>query len=92
MISNITNIVVVIALQYISNRFVLRQNISLGPYAFFQVTNPRNVSFCNVAQPASRATVASVVYPTWQDITQAVGFFTISVCLARTISTVLVPR
>jgi hypothetical protein len=65
MISNITNIVVVIALQYISNRFVLRQNISLGPYAFFQVTNP---------------------------ITQAVGFFTISVCLARTISTVLVPR
>jgi hypothetical protein len=28
----------------------------MGPYAFFQVTNPRNVLFSNLAQPASTAT------------------------------------
>jgi hypothetical protein len=28
----------------------LRQNISLSPSGFFQVANPRNVLFCNVAQ------------------------------------------
>jgi hypothetical protein len=47
---------------------------SLSPYAFFQVTNPRNVLFCSVAQPVTRATVSAVVCPTWRDITQAVGF------------------
>jgi hypothetical protein len=52
----------------------LKHNISLGPYAVFQVINPRNVSFCNVAKPASSATVAAVVCPNWRDITQAVGF------------------
>jgi hypothetical protein len=53
---------------------VQRQNISLSPYALFQVTNRRNVLFCNVAQPVTRATVSAVVCPTWRDITQAVGF------------------
>jgi hypothetical protein len=48
--------------------------MSLGPYAFFQVTNPMNVMFCNVAQPASGAAVTAVVCPTWRDVTQAVGF------------------
>jgi hypothetical protein len=51
-----------------------RQNTSLGPHASFQEINPRNILFCNVAQPASKATVATVVCPTWKDITQAAGF------------------
>jgi hypothetical protein len=51
----------------------LKTNISLSPYAFFQVTNPRNVLFCNVAQLVTRATVSAVMCPTWRDITQAVG-------------------
>jgi hypothetical protein len=41
-----------------------------------------NVLFCNVAQPVCRATVATVVCPTWRDITQAVEFI-ITVCLLR---------
>jgi hypothetical protein len=47
-------------------------NTSWSPSAIFQVTKPRNVSFCNVAQPASL--VSAVVSPTWRDITEAVGF------------------
>jgi hypothetical protein len=53
----------------------LKTNISLRPYAFFQVTDPRNVLFSNVAQPVTRATVSAVVCPTCRDIAQAVGFF-----------------
>jgi hypothetical protein len=44
-------------------------------YAFFQLTNPRNVLFCNVAQPVTRAPVSAVACPPWRDITQAVGFY-----------------
>jgi uncharacterized MAPEG superfamily protein len=43
-------------------------------YHYRHRPNPRNVLFCNVAQPASRATVAAVVCPNWRDTTQAVGF------------------
>jgi hypothetical protein len=60
---------------------VWRQNISSGPYAFFHVSNPRNVLFWNVAQPVARATVPADVCPTWRDITQAVGCHHISVSL-----------
>jgi hypothetical protein len=51
--------------------------ISLSAYPFFQLTNPRNVLFCSVAQPVTTATVYAVVCPTWRDTTQAVGYFTI---------------
>jgi hypothetical protein len=67
-----------------------RQHTSLGPNAFIQGTNPRNVLFWNVAQPVSRATVTAVVCPTWRYFTQAEGFHTqllISVCHLRKIST-----
>jgi hypothetical protein len=50
------------------------KNISLSPYTFLQVTSPRNVLFCNVAQPVSRATVSAVVCPAWRHVTQTVDF------------------
>jgi hypothetical protein len=40
--------------------------------------------FCNVAQPASRATtVAALVCPTRRDITEAVGFAYICLCCKK---------
>jgi hypothetical protein len=65
----------------------LKANISLSPYAYFQVTNPRRVWFSNVAKLASRAAVSAVACPTWRDITQAVGFHNRAKRYSSTVST-----
>jgi hypothetical protein len=62
---------------------VRRQNTSLSLSEFFQLANPRNVFFRNLAQPVSKATVAAVVRPAWRDITQAEGFHYISLSLKK---------
>jgi hypothetical protein len=80
--TRISIIVIAITSQDTSTSFVLPgvKTTSSGPHAFFQVTNRRKVSFANVAQPVSRATVAAVMHLTWRYFSHGVGFHCI--CLA----------
>jgi hypothetical protein len=76
-------VVIVITSLTISYRFVLPEDktTSLVPHAFFQVINPRNALFCEIAQPVSRVTVTAVECPSSTDFTQAVEFH--ALCLSR---------
>jgi hypothetical protein len=68
---------------YVPNlKFSLDEN-NPHRWRFSEVTNPRNVSFCNVAQPASTATVTAVVCPTWRDFYSSSRIRHISVSLKK---------